>query len=159
MSKPGLSNQEVADVFHRIADLMEFRDGNPFKIRSYRNAAEVIEELPTPLAQMVAEGGAARLRELPGVGEAISKKIVEILETGTCHLYEELKTETPETVLDLGRVEGIGLKTAQLLYQQFQLTKLDDFAKFVAGGGLDSVPRLGEKAQARIRASLKQLGY
>jgi DNA polymerase (family 10) len=159
MSEPVLSNQEIANVFHRIADLMEFGDGNPFKLRSYRTAAEVIEDTTTPLAQMVAEGGVARLRELPGVGDAISKKIIEILETGTCHLYEELKAETPVTVLDLARVEGIGLKTAQLLYRQFKLTNLDDFARFVGGGGLDSVPRLGEKAQARIRASLKQLGY
>ena len=159
MSKPEPGNPEIAAIFHRIANLMEFRDDNPFKIRSYRTAAEVIEETTTPLARMVAKGGVARLRELPGVGEAISKKIIEILETGTCQLYEELKAEIPETVLDLSRVEGIGPKTAQLLYHQFQLTNLDDFAKFVAGGGLDSVPRLGEKAQARIRASLKRLGY
>jgi DNA polymerase (family 10) len=154
-----MSNQEIAAIFHRIAALMEFRDDNPFKIRSYRGAAEVIEDTSTPLAEMAAEGGAARLRELPGVGEAISKKIIEILETGTCEFYEELKAEIPETVLDLARVEGIGQKTAQLLYHQFKLANLDDFAKFVEGGGLQSVPRLGEKAQARIRASLKQLGY
>lgn len=159
MSKSEMSNPEIAAIFHRIADLMEFRDGNPFKIRSYRTAAEVIEDTSTPLPQMVAEGGTARLRELPGIGDAISKKIVEILATGTCQLYEELKTEIPETVLDLARVEGIGLKTAQLLYGQFKLTNLEDFAKFVGGGGLQSVPRLGEKSQARIRASLKQLGY
>lgn len=152
-----MTNQEIATIFRRIAELMELREDNPFKIRSYRAAAEMIEELPTPLAEMAAEGGAARLRELPGVGEAISKKIIEMLETGTCQLYEELKAEIPETVLDLAQVEGIGQKTAQILYRQFKITNLDDLAKFVEGGGLASVPRLGEKAQARIRASLNKL--
>jgi len=152
-----MDNQEIAAIFRRIAELMEFRDDNPFKVRSYRTAADVIEDTQTPLQKMAAEGGAARLRELPGVGEAISKKIIEILETGTCQFYEELKAEMPETLLDLAQVEGVGPKTAQLLYQQFKITNLDDFAKFVEGGGLQSVPRLGEKAQARIRASLKRL--
>ncbi|MGH9769637.1 MAG: DNA polymerase/3'-5' exonuclease PolX, partial [Blastocatellia bacterium] len=129
---------------------------NPFKIRAYRTAADTIEDTTTPLAEMVEAGGVARLRELPGVGEAISKKIVELLETGTFKAYEEIKAEIPETVLDLLKVEGIGLNTLQILYRQFQITNLGDFSKFVEGGGLSSVPRLGGKAQDRIRASLAQ---
>ncbi len=152
-----MNNREIAAIFYRIADLMEFRDDNPFKIRSYRAAAETIEATATPLAEMAAEGGAASLRQLPGVGEAISKKIVEILETGSCQFYEELKAEIPLTVLDLLKIEGIGMKTAQILYRQFRITNLDDFEKFVEGDGLQSVPRLGQKAQQRIRASLKRL--
>lgn len=152
-----MTNAEIANVFRRLADLLELRGDNPFKLRSYRNAAELIEDYPAPLAELVAAGGAERLRELPGIGEAISKKIVELLATGTFKTYAEVTQEIPETVLDLLQVEGVGMKTLQILYQQFQLTKLEDFAKFVAGGGLDSVPRLGEKTQERIRASLKTL--
>jgi DNA polymerase (family 10) len=136
---------------------MELGEDNPFKIRAYRTAAETIEDTSTPLSEMVSGGGVASLRELPGVGEAISKKIVELLETGALKAYEEIRTKIPETTLDLLRVEGIGLKTLQLLYQRFQITNLDDFAKFVEGGGLTSVERLGEKTQERIRASLKEL--
>lgn len=130
-----------------------------FKIRSYRTAAETIEDASASLAEMASAGGAARLRELPGVGEAISKKIVELLETGTFKLYEEVKAEIPETVLDLLEVDGVGLKTLQALFHQFHIASLDDFSKFVEGGGLNSVPRLGGSVQSRIRASLKQLGY
>ncbi|MGH9832251.1 MAG: hypothetical protein ACREBD_17535 [Blastocatellia bacterium] len=158
-----MTNQEIASVFRRLADLMELGEGNPFKLRAYRAAAETIEDTTTPLAEMVEAGGPSggkdRLRELPGVGEAISKKIVELLETGTFKAYEEIKAEIPETVLDLLKVEGVGMKTLQILYGQFQITNLEDFAKFVAGGGLNSVPRLGERAQDRIRASLEELGY
>ena len=154
-----MTNQEIATVFRNLADLLDLRGENPFKIRSYRTAAETIEDTPTPLSEMVAEGGADRLKELPGIGEAISKKIIDLLETGTFELYQEVTAEIPETVLDLLKVEGIGFKTLQLLYHQFHITSLDDFTKFVAGGGLNSVPRLGGKAQSRIRDSLKQLGY
>jgi DNA polymerase (family 10) len=120
-------------------------------------AAETVEDTTTPLAEMVLEGGVARLRELPGVGEAISRKIVEFLETGAFKAYEEIKAKIPETTLDLLRVEGIGLKTLQILYQRFQITNLDDFAKFVEGGRLSSLSHLGEKTQDRIHVSLKEL--
>src|SRR5262245_24752628 len=152
-----MTNQEIAGVFRSLADLMELGEDNPFKIRAYRAAAETIEDTTTPLSEMVLEGGVARLRKLPGVGEAISGKIVELLETGTFKAYEEIKAKIPETTLDLLMVEGVGLKTLQLLYQRFQITNLNDFSKFVEGGGLDSVPHLGEKTQDRIRASLEEL--
>jgi DNA polymerase (family 10) len=152
-----MDNQEIAAAFRRLADLMELGEDNPFKIRAYRTAAETIEDTTTPLDEMISEGGVARLRELPGVGEAISRKIVELLATGSFKAYEEIKAKIPETTLDLLKVEGVGLKTLQLLYQRFQITNLDDFAKFVEGGGLASVPHLGEKTQARIRESLKEL--
>jgi DNA polymerase (family 10) len=152
-----ITNQEIAGVFRRLADLMELGEDNPFKIRAYRTASETIEDTTTPLADMVSEGGVSRLRELPGVGEAISGKIVELLETGTFKAYEEIKAKIPETTLDLLGVDGVGLKTLQILYQRFQITNLDDFAKFVEGGGLNSVPHIGAKTQERIRASLKEL--
>ena len=152
-----MTNQEIAEVFRRLANLLELGEENPFKLRSYRMAAETIEDWPKPLAEVVATGGQEGLRELPGIGEAISKKIVDLLSTGTFKAYEDAKAKIPETVLDLLKVDGVGFKTLQLLYSQFQLTNLEDFARFVAGGGLDAVPRLGEKTQVRIRESLKAL--
>ncbi|MBI1764461.1 MAG: hypothetical protein HYR56_23805 [Acidobacteria bacterium] len=152
-----MTNAEIANVFRRLADLLELRGDNEFKLRAYRNAADLIADLVTPLADLYAASGVARLRELPGIGAAISQKIVDLLTTGTFKAYEEVKREIPASVLDLLQVDGVGMKTLQILYHQFQLTNLADFAKFVAGGGLDSVPRLGEKTQQRIRASLQTL--
>lgn len=152
-----MTNEEIATVFRRLANLLELRGENPFKLRAYRTAADTIEDCATPLAEMVSAGGVARLRELPGIGDAISKKILDLLETGTFRLYDDVRREVPESVLDLLQVEGLGFKTLQLLYERFHLTNLPDFAKFVAGGGLDSVPLMGEKSQARLRASLAKL--
>lgn len=154
-----MTNQEIAETFRRLANLMELDAENPFKIRSYQTAADTIEDTQTPLAEIAAERGAAGLRELPGIGEAISRKIIDLLATGTFKAYEEIKSRIPETTLDLLKIDGLGIKTLKILYQQFCLTNLDDFAKFVAGGGLGSVPNLGEKTQARISQSLRQLGY
>lgn len=154
-----MTNQEIADTFRRLARLMELAEENFFKVRSYQSAADTIEDWPQPLAEIVAEKGATGLRELPGIGEAISRKIIDLLATGTFKAYEEIKSRIPETTLDLLKIDGLGIKTLKILYQQFCLTNLDDFAKFVAGGGLGSVPNLGEKTQARISQSLRQLGY
>jgi DNA polymerase/3'-5' exonuclease PolX len=74
-----MSHEEVAAVFRRLADLMELRDDNPFKLRAYCNAAEVIEDLNTPLAEIVEVGGAVALRDLPGIGAAIFHSACSII--------------------------------------------------------------------------------
>jgi DNA polymerase (family 10) len=97
------------------------------------------------------------LQTLPGVGKAISAKIVELLERGTFEAWEKLVAETPETVLDLLRVEGVGMKTAAALHQQFKISSLADLRQFVEGGGLDLLDGVGEKTAERIRASVRRL--
>jgi DNA polymerase (family 10) len=152
-----MNNEAIAERFTRLAELMEIRGDDAFRIRSYRNAAEVIETWPTPLKKIADEEGIKGLQTLPGVGKAISGKIIELLETGTFEAWEKLILETPETTLDLLRVGGIGLKTASTLHQQFKIASLDDLKKFVAGGGLEMVDGIGEKSAERITESLKHL--
>ena len=152
-----MENEEIARRFERLALLMTMRGDDPFRVRSYRNAAEVIETWPTPLARIAREEGVKGLQTLPGVGKAISGKIVELLETGTFEAWEKLTAETPVTVLDLLDVEGVGLKTAAALHQQFKISSLEDLRKFVEGGGLDLVDGVGEKSAERIRRSVERL--
>src|ERR671916_1365904 len=96
-----MTNEEIARRFERLATLMTIRGDDQFRTRSYRNAAEVIETWPTPLARIAAEEGVKGLQTLPGVGKAISGKIVELLERGTFDAWERLTEETPEAALDL----------------------------------------------------------
>jgi DNA polymerase (family 10) len=152
-----MDNETIARKFYRLADLMEIRGDDRFRIRSYRNAAETIETWPTPLERIAREEGAKGLQTLPGVGKAISGKVLELLERGTFAAWEKLTAETPATVLDLLRVSGIGLKTAATLHQQFKIASLDDLKKFVAGGGLELVDGVGEKSAERITQSLARL--
>ena len=88
--KLAIDNRDVAGVLERIADLLEFKDENPFKLRSYRVAAESIAEMSQPVAEIAARGAAA-LQELPGIGKSLSAQIIEIIETGTSSFFEELK--------------------------------------------------------------------
>lgn len=150
-----MENEEIARRFQRLAQLMEIRGEDQFRTRAYRNAAEVIESWPQPLDTLAREEGARGLQAIPSVGKAISAKIVELCERGTFEAYEKLKAETPETVLDLLDVPGIGIKTAATLHQQFKISSLDDLRKFVAGGGLDLVDGVGERTAERIAASLR----
>src|SRR5918912_4073257 len=152
-----MTNEEIARRFERLALLLEIRGEDRYRVRSYRNAAEMIEVWPEPLERIARKEGARGLQALPGVGKAISGKIAELVERGTFAAYERLVAETPESVLDLLDVSGIGVKTAATLYQQFKISSIDDLKKFVAGGGLDLVDGVGEKSAERIRESLKRL--
>jgi len=133
---------------------MEVRGDDPFRLRSYRNAAEALETWPTPLSQIAAEEGLAGLQSIPGVGKAIAGKIMELLDRGTFDVWERLVAETPESVLDLLEVPGIGPKTAALLHQKFNVSSRDELKKFVAGGGLGLVGGIGPKTAERIKESL-----
>lgn len=88
-----MKNAEVAGVFQDIAELLKLKKDNIFKIRAYQKAARSIEELEAEVEQLVAEG---RLEEIPGVGEAINKKITELVTTGHLRYYERLRSEFPE---------------------------------------------------------------
>ncbi len=90
-----MKNAEIAKIFEDIAEMLKLRKDNIFKIRAYQKAARAIEELPVAVAELVAGD---RLREIPGVGEAITKKITELVTTGRLGYYEKLKAEFPERV-------------------------------------------------------------
>lgn len=150
-----MDNEEIARRFGRLATMMEIRGDDQYRVRSYRNAAEIIETWPTPLRKIASEEGARGLQMLPGVGRAISGRIVEMIERGTFDAWEKLVAETPETVLDLLNVEGVGIKTAATLHQRFKIASLDDLRKFVEGGGLEMVDGIGEKTAEKIKASLR----
>ena len=153
----GMTNEEIARKFERLAALLEIRGEDRFRVRSYRVAAETIETWPTPLRRIAAEEGVKGLQAIPGVGKAISGKIVELLERGTFDAWERTTAETPETVLDLLDVQGIGPKTAAELHQRFKISSLEDLRDFAEGGGLEIVDGVGEKTAERIRASVERI--
>jgi DNA polymerase (family 10) len=150
-----MNNEAIARRFHRLAALMEIRGDDPFRLRSYRNAAEAIEVWPTPLKEIADAEGVAGLQTIPGVGKAIAGKVVELLERGSFDAWDRLTAETPETILDLLEIQGIGPKTAAMLHQKFKVSSLDDMKKFVAGGGLDLVDGIGPKTAEKIKESLE----
>lgn len=87
-----MTNSEIAQIFLEIAELLRLKKDDIFKIRAYEKAARAIQELPVDVGQLVDED---KLREIPGVGEAINKKITELVTTGKLAFYERLKAELP----------------------------------------------------------------
>ena len=149
-----MDNKEIARRFFRLAALMEVRGDDPFRLRSYRNAAEAIEVWPTSLKEIADQDGVTGLQEIPGIGKAIAGKVIDLLTRGTFDAWERLTAETPESVLDLLEIPGIGPKTAALLHQRFKVSSLSDLKAFVASGGLDMVDGIGPKTAERIKESL-----
>jgi DNA polymerase (family 10) len=149
-----MKNAEVAKVFQDIADLLELKGENPFKIRAYQRAVFSLEHLPQEVEELVGEG---RLREVPGVGEAIAKKITELVTTGRLKYYEELKAEFPPGISALLEVPGIGPKTAMRLGKELDIKSLDELEAAIAEGKVASLPRLGEKTAENIRRHIQAL--
>ena len=88
-----MTNQEIVDVFKEIAGMLQLKGEDWFKIRAYLKVVQSIEQLQEPVERIVKEG---RIREVPGVGEAIEKKISELVATGKLALHEKLKSDFPE---------------------------------------------------------------
>ena len=149
-----MNNEAIARRFYRLAALMEIRGDDPFRLRSYRNAAEAIEVWPTPLKQIARDEGMIGLQGIPGVGKAIAGKVIELLDKGTFDAWERLTAETPESVLELTEIPGIGPKTAALLHQRFKVSSRSDLKTFVSSGGLDLVDGIGVKTAEKIKEAL-----
>ncbi len=149
-----MKNPAIAKVFQEIADLLEFKGENPFKIRAYRNVARTIENLPVELAQVMQDG---KLREIPGIGEAIAKKIAALLTTGRVELYDRLRAEFPESIRAVIAVPGVGPRMARRLYQELGVASIADLEKAIEGGRVAALPRLDAKAAADILHQIQKM--
>lgn len=147
-----MKNELVARILYEIADLLDL-DGVAFKPRAYRRAAEVVESLGEPIEDLVASGQHA---ELPGVGDAIAKKIAEIVQTGHLDYHDELRAKLPIDLYALTRVEGVGPKTAKLLYDALGVKTLADLEAAARDGKVRTVKGLGAKTEEKILRGLAE---
>jgi DNA polymerase (family 10) len=149
-----MNNKQIARVFEDIADLLELKGENPFKIRAYQKVVRSIEHLPVELEQLVKED---RLKEVPGVGEAITKKITELVTTGKLDYYEELKAEFPKGISTLLSVPGVGPKTAMLLSSELDIKTIDELEAAIVGGEVARLYRMGDKTAENILHQIQAL--
>jgi len=142
-----LTNREIADRLREIRTLMEFAGEAFFKFMAYERAAETLENAP-PFGADVDE---ARLTELPGVGKSIAGRIATIARTGTDPYLEELRARYPSTLMEVLQVQGVGMKTAQQLFERLGIASLADLERALDEGALATMPRLGAKSIDNIR--------
>ena len=143
-----LTNEHIAELFENMGSLLEMKGDTIFKIRAYQRAARTIEQLSSPLAQAVENG--EDLTKIPGVGKAISEKIVEFIGTGQVAAYQRLLEDLPPGVLDLKDIPGIGPKTAVAIGVELGISTVEGVAEAAADGRLAGLPRMGQKAADSI---------
>lgn len=145
-----MENTEFAKIFWEMADFLELKEDNPFKIRAYRKAAQNIESLSKSVEEIYAQGSIKALQAVPGIGLHIAEKIEEQIKTGKVHTHDKLAKEFPKGFLDLVNIPGMGPKTALLLYKKFKIDSPAKLEKAAKAGKLQGLPGMGAKKEENI---------
>lgn len=146
-----MENAEVVAMLGEIADLLELTNENPFKVRAYRRAAQVVDTLPVPVAELVRKG---ELAGLPGIGAHTAQRIAELVESASCDELERLRGKVPPGVMELLRVESVGPKTAALAWKELGITSVDALEEAALDGRLAELPRMGSKRSEAIASAV-----
>jgi len=149
-----LTNSEVAEILQRIADMLEIKGEVVYKSLAYRKAAQNIVGLGRDINEVWAEG---KLRDIPGVGEALAKKLDELLRTGRLQYYEDLQEEIPDGVVSLLAIPEVGPKTAKLLWERLGAMSVADVERAAEAGRLRQLPGLGARSEQRILEGIRAL--
>lgn len=151
-----MENAEIARIFNEIADMLEIKGGDVFRIRSYRNASMVVEGLSESLRGLY-EKGAERLEGIPGLGASTRAKIREMLETGKCEYHDELAREVPPGILEVIKVPGVGPKKASVMFKELGVKDIAGLEKAAKEERLQGLPGFGEKTERKILKGIEGL--
>ena len=149
-----MKNKELADLFGRMADILEFKGENPFKISAYRRASRILGDLTQDIEE-IAESG--KLRSVPGIGEGMAEKIGEYLKTGKVSKYEEVKRGVSDELIAIMDIPGMGPKTLSMLHKEKGIRNLSQLEKSVEDGSLMGLPGIGEKKIENIKRGIQLL--
>ncbi|GAB4538840.1 MAG: DNA polymerase/3'-5' exonuclease PolX [Thermodesulfovibrionia bacterium] len=148
-----MKNQEIAKVFNEIADILEIKGENPFRIRAYRRAAQNIDGLSRDVVEMSGD----ELMKIPGIGADLAGKIMEYINTGTVKAYEDLKRDVPTGIVNLLSVPGLGPKTAKMLFERLGIKDIDDLERYARDGRLRGLPGIQAKTEENILKGIEML--
>lgn len=149
-----MENRNIAAIFYETADLMEIRGDDPFRIRSYRRAAEAVEGLPSRIADIAPD--TKKLLEIPGIGKGIAASIQQIVNEGNFALHAELLEKYRPTMLELLKIQGLGPKTIALIWDAFQVCDIEGVEKLAREGKIRTLPRMGEKHEQKILKGIEE---
>jgi len=150
--RSNVDNTKVARIFREMADLLAIKGENPFRIRAYGRAADIIETLSGNVGELYREG---KLNKIPGIGKGILEKIETIIKTGTLPAYEELKSALPPGLIELLSVPDVGPRTARLLYEKIGIKSIQELEEAARKGKLRDLPGLGAKKEENILRGIK----
>ncbi len=148
-----MDNATIARLLAETADLMEIAGEDPFRVRSYRNAASVLEGYAERVEE-IASDPRRKLTEIPGIGKGIASVITEILKRGSFARRDKLLEKYPPTALELLKIQGLGPKSIALLIEHYRVSTVDDLEKICRDGKLRLLPRMGAKLEQRVLRSI-----
>ena len=148
-----MKNQSIAQIFNEIAELLDLKGENVFRVRAYRRAAQNIDGLSKDVAVLSRED----LESIPGIGQDLAGKIQEYLDSGKITQHEELKKQIPHGVLELLRVPGLGPKTAMMLYEEKKIKNIDELEALSRAGRLAGLPGIQKKTEENILKGIEQI--
>ncbi|MEX1026658.1 MAG: nucleotidyltransferase domain-containing protein [Candidatus Paceibacterota bacterium] len=143
-----IHNQEIAEKFSRLADLLEIQGANPFRVRAYRSAARTVGSLPRSAQEMLDED--EDLSDLPGIGDDLAGKIKEIVETGELPLLKEVEGETAAELSELMKLPGIGPKRVKTIHEKLGVESLDQLQQAAEDGQIRELDSFGKKTEEKI---------
>ena len=150
-----MDKNQVATMLEDVASLLELKEGsNPFEVRAYENAARAVSALDGDIEQLTREG---RLKGVPGLGSTIIKRIEELVNTGHMALYDELVAETPPVKLDMRRIQGVGPKKINLIYNQLHVQSIAELEQACKENKVAVLPGFGKKTQDKILQGIELL--
>lgn len=149
-----IRNSDIARIFNQVADLLEIKEANPFRVRAYRNAARTVNDQPQSMAAMIEEG--KDLSKLPGIGGDLAGKIAEIIETGTLKMLKELEKEVPGDLSALLLISGLGPKRVAALHRELGIETLDDLAEAAEKGRIRGLEGFGEKTEKKVLKEVRR---
>ncbi len=149
-----MKNKELADLFEKMADILEFKNENPFKINAYRKASRILNDLTQDIEEMAEKG---ELKKIPGIGEGMAQKIEEFLKTGRVSKFEEVRRGIPDEVINMMNIPGMGPKTLALIHKEKKIVTLSQLEKALEDGSLLDLPGMGEKKIENIKRGIQLL--
>ncbi|OPY58603.1 MAG: DNA polymerase/3'-5' exonuclease PolX [Pelotomaculum sp. PtaU1.Bin035] len=142
-----MRNAEVARIFYELADLLELKGEDFFKVRAYRNAAKVLTSLADPVEELRKRGS---LNKISGIGKKIAGKINEILSTGRLQKHQDLLCEISPGMLEIMSLPGIGPKRAKMIRESLNITSPEELAEAARAGRVRVLPGMGVKSEIDI---------
>lgn len=149
-----MKNAEIAEIFDRLADILEFKGEVVFKVNSYRKAARTLADTAEDIAIIASEG---RLAELPGIGKSTADKIKEYLETGKIQKYEDARKEVSDDLVQMLQIPGMGPKGLALIHSKLKIDTFEALEKAIRSGKLAELPGMGVKKAENILKGIEML--
>src|SRR5579883_1515746 len=149
-----MDNRSIAQLLYETADLLEISAGDPFRIRSYRRAAEAVESSTVQLSEIAND--TRKLLAIPGIGKGMAANIQEIEKAGTLPLREELLTKYRPSMLELLKLPGMGPKSVLLFWEALQVASIADLEAAIAAGKLETLPRMGAKQIEKLKKGIEE---